>query len=220
MNNGKVQMYFSVSVYFCNCVSAALVQPLAYARGRHFGPLLEDGVLEVERLPAVDGRKPGYVNDHVARRLDHIPAILGPLDGSGHAQAFIHGKERALCLLQGTRGIFVASGDLLPDDGGLPQELGEVFGGFHAVGRERRLDMAVGGDGLVRPITGLRGFQLVDILAHQVALDAVARQKSQRFLQDFKFAQAWELVQHHQQAMLKPESAQSWAKITSPISVP
>ena len=189
-------------MYFCNCVSAASLQPVAYARGRHFGPLLEDGVLEVERLPAVDGREPGYVNDHVARFLDHIPSIHCPLDRSGHAQTLIHGKQRALCLLQGARSIFVASGDLLPDDGGLPQELGEVFGGFHAVGRERGLDVAVGGDGLVLPITGLRGFQLVDVLAHQVALDAVPGQKSQRFLQDFKFAQARELVQHHQQAML------------------
>ncbi len=53
----------------------------------------------------------------------------------------------------------------------------EGFGDFHLFGREGGLDVAVGSDGFVLSVAGLRRFQSVDVLAHQIALDAVASKK-------------------------------------------
>ena len=79
-------------------------------------------------------------------------------------------------------------------DGGLAGELGKVLGRLHPVGRVGRLDMAVRGDALIVAVTGFAAFELVDVLADQVALDAIAGHERQRLLHDFEFAQAGELI--------------------------
>ena len=65
----------------------------------YFGSRLKNGVLETGP-PAVNCGTRQH-NDHVTRRLDHIPSILCPLDRSWHAQTPVHDKQQALCLPAG-----------------------------------------------------------------------------------------------------------------------
>ena len=48
--------------------------------------------------------------------------------------------------------------------------------------------MAVGSDGLVLPVAGPGGFELVDVLADQITFNTVACEKGKRLLQDFELS--------------------------------
>ena len=61
--------------------------------------------------------------------------------------------------------------------------------------------MAARGDAFIGTIARFAALELVDVLADQVALDAVAGQEAQGLLHDVQLAQAGKLVEHHQQAV-------------------
>ena len=52
-----------------------------------------------------------------------------------------------------------------------------------------------------RAITAFAAFELIDVLADQVAFDSVAGDEGQAFLQDLKFPECREFVNHSQEAM-------------------
>src|SRR4029077_7604581 len=60
------------------------------------------------------------------------------------------------------------------------------------------LDVAIGSDSFVRAITAFAAFELIDVLADQEAFDSVAGDKGQAFLQDLKFPECREFVNHSQ----------------------
>src|ERR1700757_3855801 len=76
-----------------------------------------------------------------------------------------------------------------------------MLGGFQPIGWKGSLDVAIGSDSFVRPVAGFAAFELIDVLADQVAVDSVAGDKGQALLQDLKFPECRELVNHSQEAM-------------------
>jgi len=64
-----------------------------------------------------------------------------------------------------------------------------MFSRIKAIRRERGLNMAVGSNGFIRTVARFPALELVDVLADQVAFDAVAGDERQAFLKDFKFAE-------------------------------
>src|SRR4029077_20022313 len=76
-----------------------------------------------------------------------------------------------------------------------------MFGGFQPIRWEGGLDVAIGSDSFIRAITAFAAFELIDVLADQVTFDSVAGDKGQAFLQDLKFAECREFVNHSQEAM-------------------
>src|SRR6516165_7379635 len=76
-----------------------------------------------------------------------------------------------------------------------------MLGGFQPIRWEGSLNVAIGSDRFVRAITTFAAFELIDVLADQVAFDAVAGAKGQAFLQDLKFPECREFVNHRQEAM-------------------
>src|SRR6516165_705211 len=74
-----------------------------------------------------------------------------------------------------------------------------MLGGIQTIWREGCLDMTIGGNGFVWSVAGLSAFELGDVLADQVAFDAVAGDESQTFLKDFEFSESREFVNHSQE---------------------
>src|SRR4029077_7853053 len=76
-----------------------------------------------------------------------------------------------------------------------------MLGGFQPIRWEGSLDVTIGSDSFVRAITAFAAFELIDVLANEVAFDSVAGDKGQAFLQDLKFPECREFVNHSQEAM-------------------
>ena len=167
---------------FCRCASVP-----------EWTPGLKYPVFEIQGLLAVDG---GY--------LRHTPPCP-PLGQSrrrrfspGLASAGIHpASTRPLHFLYSARhlaqqsaGTPAAGRNLLLDYSGLAGQLGKVLGRLYAVGWIGILNVAVRGDALVGAVADFAALELVNVLANQVALDAVAGDERQRLLQDFQFAEA------------------------------
>src|SRR5215471_21751123 len=76
-----------------------------------------------------------------------------------------------------------------------------MLGGFQPIRWKGSLDVAIGSDSFVRPITAFAALELIDVLADQVAFDSVAGDKGQAFLQDLKFSECREFVNHSQETM-------------------
>src|SRR6266481_6362783 len=76
-----------------------------------------------------------------------------------------------------------------------------MLGGFQPIRWEGSLDVAIGSDSFVRAITTFAAFELINVLVDQVAFDSVAGDKGQAFLQDLKFPEGGEFVNHSQEAM-------------------
>jgi hypothetical protein len=70
-----------------------------------------------------------------------------------------------------------------------------MFGSIQAIRRERGLGMAIGGNRFVQPVAGFPSFDLRNVLADQVAFDAVASDEGQTFLEDLQFSQGPEIRQ-------------------------
>src|SRR6516164_718202 len=76
-----------------------------------------------------------------------------------------------------------------------------MLGGFQPIRWKGGLDVAIGSDSFIRPITAFAAFKLIDVLADQEAFDSVASDKGQAFLQDLKSPECREFVDHSQEAM-------------------
>src|SRR6478672_10450873 len=76
-----------------------------------------------------------------------------------------------------------------------------MLGGFQPIRWESSLDVAIGSNSFVRAITAFAAFELIDVLADQVAFDSVAGDKGQAFLKDFEFPEGRKFVDHSQEAM-------------------
>ncbi len=90
------------------------------------GPGLENRVLEIERLPAINRREARTVDNHVAAADDAVVCVLF---GSRHPEGFINRQERTLNLLNGSGNMSkkcarspTAGRDLFFYDCGLPRE--------------------------------------------------------------------------------------------------
>src|ERR1700739_2092151 len=76
-----------------------------------------------------------------------------------------------------------------------------MLGGIQPSRWKGGLDVAIGSDSFVRAITAFAAFELIDVLADQVAFDSVAGDKGQAFLQDLEFPECREFVNHSQETM-------------------
>ena len=74
-----------------------------------------------------------------------------------------------------------------------------MFGRLDAVGRIGVLHVTVRCDAFVVAVACLSALELVNVLADEVALDAVAGHERQRLLHDLQLPKARKLVQHHQE---------------------
>jgi len=75
---------------------------------------------------------------------------------------------------------------LLFNDGRLAGELRQMVGRFNSVRRESALDVTVGGDRFIAAVVRM---QLVNVLADQISLDAVAGQEGEGLFQDVQFSE-------------------------------
>jgi len=103
-----------------------------------------------------------------------------------HPETFVRREQRALHFVHGGRDLTCqpasGPGDLLFNDRGLTGQLAQVFGSIEAIGWERGLDMAVRSNAFVWSVAGFAAFELVDVLADQVAFDPVAGDEGQAAL--------------------------------------
>ena len=59
---------------------------------------------------------------------------------------------------------------------------------FNPIGCKSGLDMAVGSNRFIMPVTGLATFELIQVLSDQISFHAIACDKREGFLKDFKFS--------------------------------
>ena len=164
----------------------------------------EQGVVQkIEALHAIDGRDSVDEDEHVAGRGDLAVRVVRGLGRRLDAAYLIDGDEWALNLLHAAEDVLevevralAAVVDGLFLNGHVAAQLRKVLAGLEIVGLEGGFDVAVVGDGLVRPVL------LDDLregLRNEVGFDLVPGHEAHRGGEVGNLPQLGKLVKHEQE---------------------